>query len=83
MPKSGVEYLARHLGWKTVVTKKANFFDLLSGEIPYSDQWEEWDKLCKQNGTDGDTVFGLLSRAQLQRQNERLELLMSSVKGNT
>jgi len=64
MAKSGVEYLAQHPGWKTKPrTTKVRFWSLLSGKELYADQWKAWEELCRQHGTDGATVLGLLSRA--------------------
>lgn len=40
-----------------------HFFNLLSGGVTYSHQLEAWDRLCREHGTDGRTVFAILRRA--------------------
>jgi hypothetical protein len=64
MSKSGVEYLAMHPGWRTTKPRvsKSKFFSLLSGKVEYAVQWEQWTRLCEENGADPEVVLGLLQR---------------------
>lgn len=46
-----------------VDAETGEFFDLLSGKIEYSVQWEAWERLCQEHEVNPVTAFAVLGRA--------------------